>query len=386
MKTIAELGDAARAGVDSTTGNKYEYPFAAAPDIIRSNQKDSYFQGVLLEQLSTILRNLYGARFIHTYTSEARTFTELAYLGLTTLIGNRTLGEEYCDIIQIEDASLQLPSILRRASYILSTVLFPYTLSKLLPAFRTFVLLKLESNLRRSTQRGKNSASLPISYRLQSYVLANLSTITSPSHIYALSLSIFYFSGSYYHLGKRICNLRYIFTKNPGQSDQRIGYEVLGILLVLQMSVQWWLHLHNTLLNGPLTLTNSSNTTMANTISDNEAEVGLGSHTYAVINNHSLKNTLTPHSLNTSKLEKAMHTPINEKPRYGFIDADIMGWISGKQQRRCTLCLEEMKDPSVTTCGHVFCWTCIADWIREKPECPLCRQEVLGQHVLPLRG
>ena len=83
----------------STTA--YNYPFAAAPDIIRSNQKDTYFQGALHEQLSNILRRLYGARFIHSYTSEARTFTELLYLGLTTFIGNRTLGEEFCDIIQV---------------------------------------------------------------------------------------------------------------------------------------------------------------------------------------------------------------------------------------------------------------------------------------------
>jgi peroxin-10 len=61
----------------------YNYPFAAAPDIIRSHQKDAYFEGILLNHLSNLLRRLYGARFLHTYTSEARTFSELLYLGLT---------------------------------------------------------------------------------------------------------------------------------------------------------------------------------------------------------------------------------------------------------------------------------------------------------------
>ena len=72
----------------------FTYPWAGAPDIIRSHQKDAYFQSHLLQQLSNILRSLYGARASHAWANEARTFTELLYLGLTTFVGNRTLGEE----------------------------------------------------------------------------------------------------------------------------------------------------------------------------------------------------------------------------------------------------------------------------------------------------
>jgi peroxin-10 len=64
----------------------------------------------------------------------------------------------------------------------------------------------------------------------------------------------------------------------------------------------------------------------------------------------------------------------------------VMDWIKGQQQRKCTLCLEELKDPAATQCGHVFCWTCIGDWVREKPECPLCRRAAMAQHILPLRS
>lgn len=34
--------------------------------------------------------------------------------------------------------------------------------------------------------------------------------------------------------------------------------------------------------------------------------------------------------------------------------------------RRCALCLEERTASTVTECGHVFCWTCIVGWGREK--------------------
>ena len=369
------------ASPSSSSTASYHYPFAAAPDIIRSNQKDTYFQGVLHERLTSILRRLYGARFIHKYDSEAQTFTELLYLGITTLIGNRTLGEEYCDIIQISDDSLQLPAFSSRAGYILSAVLLPYTLTKILPRFRNRIRLKLESDLRRRSK----SSPYPFVKRLQSYILANLSSITSPSLIYALTLAIFYFSGSYYHLSKRLFGLRYIFTKHLPPSDQRVGYEVLGVLLILQMGVQAWLHVNSSLKSAAPMAVDAGGIGGASAMVEG-VEVGLGSQAYAA-NSEVFSSAGQPQEVSKSRIEVTTHTPVlNDKPRYDLKDADLMGWINGRQQRKCTLCLEEMKDPSVTTCGHVFCWTCIGDWVKEKPECPLCRQGVLGQHVLPLRG
>jgi peroxin-10 len=34
--------------------------------------------------------------------------------------------------------------------------------------------------------------------------------------------------------------------------------------------------------------------------------------------------------------------------------------------RNCTLCLEERTDSCSTECGHLFCWSCIVGWGREK--------------------
>ncbi|KAL2351760.1 Pex12 amino terminal region-domain-containing protein [Cryomyces antarcticus] len=367
----------------SSTEGRYQYAFAASPDIIRSNQKDTYFQGVLLEQLSGIIRKLYGARFAHTYTTEARTFSDLLYLALTTLVGNRTLGEEYCDIVQAEDDTLRLPSIYRRGGYILTSVLLPYSLNRVLPAFRRRLRAKLEITLRKSAR--KNSRS--VVRKLQSYLLSNLDAITSPSPIYAVSLATFYFSGAYYHLGKRLWGLRYIFTRRIAPSEQRVGYEVLGVLLVLQMAVQGWLHMHQTYTSAPTEVANSGSAAGGTAVIDGGVEVSLDANAYTS-NNALLFETGTPSNPEVSKkgLEKITHTPVLSQPRYDLKDRDTMQWINGRQQRKCTLCLEEMKDPSVTTCGHVFCWTCIGDWCREKPECPLCRQMSLVQHILPLRG
>jgi len=374
--------------MDSST--RFTYPFATSPDIIRSHQKDAYFSGVLLEQLSTLIRKTYGARFAHSYTSETHVIGELLYLGLTTLIGNRTLGEEYCDIIQVEGESGKLPALGRRAGYILSCILGPYALQRLLPVFRKRIRAKLEANLRRyariqakAQQEGKKGNSSPLGSRIQSYILNNLDTITSPSPIYALSLATFYFSGSYYHFSKRIWNLRYIFTRQVGEGDGRVGYEVLGVLLTLQMAVQAYLHLQNTFTPSVSTAALGAGTG-ATAMVGGGVEVSLDPNAYSA-NNALLFDTPANPSSAPTDLQRWTHTPVSDKPRYELDNEETMGWI-GEANRKCTLCLEDMKDPSVTTCGHVFCWTCIGDWAREKPECPLCRQTCLVQHVLPLRG
>ncbi|KAL1968507.1 hypothetical protein VTN77DRAFT_1717 [Rasamsonia byssochlamydoides] len=365
------------------------YPFATSPDIIRSHEKDGFITSTLTNQAQSIIRSLKGARYAHAHSETIKNLTEILYFSLTTLIGNRTLGEEYCDIVQLEDDTLQLPSIGRRAGYILSSILLPWILGRILPSLRQKIRAKLERSIARKHAKAamQNGASRMTSLkdraskttksrflttlRLQTYILEHLDSLTSLSPIYALSLATFYFTGAYYHLSKRLWGLRYVFTKRIEESEQRVGYEVLGVLLVLQMTVQGIIHIRQT-------------------IASMQREVEVEPESSA--STSGLRQSADERSKQDKLLSSVQHPPSipalpASTPRYDLsTDPAAVPWIPAGQQRKCTLCLELFKDPSVTTCGHVFCWTCIRDWVREKPECPLCRQEVLASKILPVRG
>ncbi|EME80207.1 uncharacterized protein MYCFIDRAFT_166575 [Pseudocercospora fijiensis CIRAD86] len=390
----------------------FNYPWAAAPDIIRSNQKDAYFQSILLTQLSSVIRSLYGTRSEHKWSNEATIFTELLYLSLTTFIGNRTLGEEYCDIVQIEDDTNRLPSLPRRSGYILSSILLPYALKTFLPAFRKRLRAKLEKTLKKAAHHhNRRRLSNPAEnrtnknpppknvHKFQEYILKNLDSLTSPAPVYAVSLAVFYFTGAYYQLSKRVFGLRYVFTRKLTEGDQRAGYEVLGVLLVVQMVVQGYLHLRSTYQNIQTTTTTAAAAADVNVQNSGLLlREGGGGGTDEGIEFETENHFTTPLLFETNpqgldpevikrRISQVTHTPsVASGHRYDLKNSEVMQWIESGQQRKCTLCLEAMKDPATTPCGHVFCWSCVTDWLREQPMCPLCRQGALVQHVLPLRG
>ncbi|KAK7744817.1 peroxisome biogenesis factor 10 [Diatrype stigma] len=455
------------------------YPYAGAPDIIRAHQKDAYFQGLLAQQLGDLHRRLRGARSAHAWAAESRGLADLLYLGLTTLVGNRTLGEEYCGLVQVEvegegagaaevalnslsrglgwlglaggrrrrqqqqqhdgpsplskpsssgvgnsstttatATAINLPALSRRAAYIAGSIVVPYVLSKGLPAVRSRLRARLQRNLerleRQQQSHDKNGGGVKAttenrppsswSYRFQSYLLTHLATITSPEPVYALSLALFYFTGSYYELSKRLAGLRYVFatgrkpeegssssSPSPSEGSASAGYEVLGVLLAVQMAVQGYLHVRETLMSSSSSSSSNERPRTTNTI---DVDVSLNADSYSANNallSHPNSQQQQPNGSGSGTridLAAATHTDAQQgrDDHVDLADEAAMRWIRGGAQRKCTLCLEELRDPAATPCGHVFCWACIGDWAREKPECPLCRREAAPQHILPLRS
>lgn len=53
--------------------------------------------------------------------------------------------------------------------------------------------------------------------------------------------------------------------------------------------------------------------------------------------------------------------------------------VEKKSFFECPMCMDNAVDPTVTSCGHVFCWECICSWLmrRQKDSCPVCRKHCL---------
>ena len=51
----------------------------------------------------------------------------------------------------------------------------------------------------------------------------------------------------------------------------------------------------------------------------------------------------------------------------------------------CNICLDDMREPVVTQCGHLFCWSCLYRWLNMNHQtCPLCKAGVTKENVIPL--
>ncbi|XP_057526558.1 E3 ubiquitin-protein ligase RMA1H1-like [Amaranthus tricolor] len=64
----------------------------------------------------------------------------------------------------------------------------------------------------------------------------------------------------------------------------------------------------------------------------------------------------------------------------------------------CNICLDIVRDPVITFCGHLYCWPCIYRWIQsersssenfvlqQQSQCPVCKAQVTQNTLIPLYG
>ncbi|KAG6007834.1 hypothetical protein E4U21_005420 [Claviceps maximensis] len=364
----------------SSSSTASPYPFAAAPDIVRAHQKDIYFTSHLTNTVTELHRRLFGARSTHAHAPDLHSLANLVYFCLTTLPGNRTLGEEYCDIVQVDSPRGRLPDIYKRAAYIGGNIILPYVVGRTLPQLRNGLFDLIQRRLSKLSKRGKQESREALIWH---HIANHISSLTSTGTIQGVTLALFYFNGRYYELTKRLLALRYIFSRTVPVSPERGGYEVLGILLIVQLAIQGYLHIRSAVSSS----VGRSQSRTPTTVRIDTVDVPLNhTNTYSTTSDP-IPTDIGTRSLPQNRIDLASttHTPVSAQPNFDLSNTKLMAYIKGGQQRKCTLCLEELKDPSATQCGHIFCWECIGDWTREKPECPLCRREAMTQHILLLR-
>lgn len=319
--------------------NDKALPFADAATIVRANQKDAYFESTLRSHLADLALMVRGNRFVNMFPEEITVASKALYLGITTLLGARTLGEEYVDLMYVLRLGRRLPKFIQRLGFVISYALFPYMALKWLKR----MTLKYEQ------AKEKGGSDAPWYVRHFSLYKALLDTMMN------LHVAIFYFNGLFYSLSKRFFGLRYALGHNRDLSQlQRVGnYSMLGAIILLQFMVKGLVKLKE--------------------INDKWAKQRREAETGEV---EKEKETVSVVEIDQLKHLPQVNIDLNDPNQLPYIPEGL---------RDCLFCMTPMTNPTAALCGHLFCWLCITDWLEENTECPLCRQHCMEQNLLPLK-
>ncbi|TDL28878.1 hypothetical protein BD410DRAFT_781435 [Rickenella mellea] len=319
------------------------FPRAQQAPIIRSNQRDIYYVASLREQAENVLRSWLGTRWLTRWDKEVELSAKLVYYGLTTGRAIQTLGEEYTNIWQHSDIQHGTPSLTTRTALVL------------FPTLPTYLLARLGPRLSESSSRfTKFLHKLPV-------ILEVLTEI---------NLAAFYFRGTYHDIVRRLLGVRNISSIPDDPNTRPPSYSLLGILLTIRLVYR---------------LTKAVQGLIPSVSGDHvQSEKSIGKQ--AVPAAQEADTTIDGVSLSiilsSVQDDSAPTIPAEEDERTALDFASVPNEL--RSGRNCTLCLEERTGTCSTECGHLFCWTCIVGWGRGKAECPLCRQTLNLQRLIPI--
>ncbi|EKM60741.1 uncharacterized protein PHACADRAFT_133481 [Phanerochaete carnosa HHB-10118-sp] len=311
------------------------FPYAQQAQIIRSNQRDIFHLSSLREQTESVLRAWFGTRWLSRWDKEISLFVKLLYYGLTIGRTTQTLGEEYTGIWLHSLRTDAPPSRNLRLALVL------------LPTLPSYIAAKWGSALSQDSK-------LSLLLRRTPHVLEVLSEI---------NLAAFYLQGAYYHLTRRFFRARYISGTFPSPNTRPPSYSLLGVLLGIRLLYRLTTFMRS------LRAEDGPKSAEGKRHADDSHE------TY--IDDAPVSTMLGPHNLDDQPV-----IPAEEDERTALDIASIPSAL--RASRNCTLCLEERTSSCATECGHLFCWSCIVGWGREKAECPLCRQSLSITKLLPI--
>ncbi|KAI0090008.1 Pex12 amino terminal region-domain-containing protein [Irpex rosettiformis] len=311
------------------------FPFAQQAAIIRSNQRDIFHVSSLREQADNVLRAWFGTRWLSRWDKEIGLLVQLTYYGLTVGQATQTLGEEYTGIWPHSTRTDSVPTISMRAALILLPTLPRYIVSKW-------------------------GSSLPPGSKLSSLLKRLPSALEVLTEV---NLAVFYLRGTYYHLVRRLLGTRYVASMPPNPNARPPSYSLLGILLGIRL-----LHRLVTFLR-ELREANKPIPTGRKRLANDSYET--------FVDDQPVSSLLGPYDPDDQPVVPA------EEDERTILDVTLIP-SSIRTGRSCTLCLEERTASCATECGHMFCWSCIVGWGREKAECPLCRQSLSITKLLPI--
>lgn len=389
--------------------SRFSFPPAAQPEIVRAYQKDTYYKDLFTSQVSDVVRSLFGTRVQHSHVSSISLVGALGYYLLSTSSvpgmgdgrGGQTLGEEYVNTIPNDVKTGRIITRSKRLAWILLHVLGPYSITKLYALLRRGAIkskerLDQQEARARARARALDKPFTPtntLHRRLVSWLaktMPALETLQSQdgwmAYLSAAHLMLFYLGGKFYSAAQRMTGVTYISTIPKRQGYQPPSYEVLGVLLGIQLSVKLLLELRSY---------RRSRKQQKQTSSDEHSTpekpgTSVDPSKTVVIDNSVFSHASQPpkripysHFDSQDKDDTVVellypHLPEDDEIDQGREGDDVAiaklnttaAQTNASSTLQCTLCMDQRSPhrgtSAVTECGHCFDWACITAWIAEK--------------------
>ena len=419
---------------------------ALQPELVLAAQKDSFFASQLAEQLAWLFESACGAQSLSQWSAELQFAANLAYLSLTSLrprgAMNRTLGQEYADIMPVSampasgqrtgtNAGAGLPSSTtapsldapagrkRRGLAIAIQVLAPLVFARLTAASRFGTAagaglghgmsgaqqqqaavrqrLLRERARRRRQQSGQYQGRPPSAASSGAERLAAAWARLQGKVNNARSAAIARYQSFWVVLYAHLQRVQQLVASVPIVSRVLHNAPVGSLLstssqLHLVAFYLWgrYYEIHKRVagirlvsLAGSEGRPNRLSYRVLGQLLLLQLGVGAGIHAWRLWK-HDDEEGRSAGSDDAFASISGLDS--NSVLSAGGVEVPTRGTQQNEEtsSASCMLCLSPVDDPAAPPCGHVFCWECIIGWLQRKEECPVCRQAALPQQVLCL--
>ena len=98
--------------------------------------------------------------------------------------------------------------------------------------------------------------------------------------------------------------------------------------------------------------------------------------------NYKLKHSkLDPTRQEYHMLKKTYETQMAES-KYLFTILEKMKQPDTIEEENCSICMDCLDNPTLTACGHLFCYECLKMCLGDKKRCPMCKTDLTGKDLL----
>jgi len=406
------------------TPSRLKFSNSAQAEIVRLHQKDAYYGELFREQVRDVAVEFLGARLTHRLENLLAIGASMAYLSLCTLGGSQSLGEEYVNAMMRDRRKGGIVSAKRRIIFLVLYIMAPFFAVRMYSITRMYIL-RMDMHITRKRLREAQSMEILVHEpslltrlwnNIESIVhwladrLPGSHALTGTNGLFAYvssaQLALFYLGGPYYTLAHRLVKADYVYASTQRPSSQPLSYEILGMLLAVQLLIKLGLSIRCINFPAPASSdgTNAARASaetkrvepvslkidgaVVSPLGDSHRKVSSSNATNVPLVYADPDVSASPERLGLGPIRTESEKQAFDLAQTAVRTKTVQMEAIADEVLRCTLCMDrrepENGSSAVTECGHVFCWTCIEEWLKEKADCPLCRQAVHVSRVLPV--